>query len=202
MFPKNSEEYRFLKKLNTPMKIQEFLESIPFNHEREGESCMTVRGVLSKKHAHCFEGALVACACLMLMGEEPLFVSLKARKSDVDHIIVPFRQNGYYGAISKTNHPVLRYRDPVYKTVRELVMSYFHEYYLFSKGDKTLVGYTSPINLKRYGFDWITGTEDQWDLAKIIYDAPIHTIVPEENRRYIRKVTPFERKVFDIQEWK
>ncbi len=202
MFLKDSKEYAFLKRLNTPEKIQTFLESIPFNHERGGNSLMTVKGVIEKRRAHCFEGAFLASACLMAMGEKPLIVSLKARKPDDDHIIVLFKHNGYFGALSKTNHPVLRYRDPVYRSVRELVMSYFHEYYLFKKGNKTLLGYTKPIDLRRFGTEWITSDEHQWKLAKIVYDTPIISVVPEKNRRYIRKATTFERKAFDIQQSK
>ncbi len=202
MFPKNSEEFKFLAKLNTPEKIQSYLEKIPFNHERQGETCMSVRRVLQKKRAHCFEGAFLASACLMLMGEKPLIVSMKARKPDYDHIIVIFKRNGFYGAISKTNHPVLRYRDPVYRSIRELVMSYFHEYYLFKKGDKTLLGYTRPINMKRFGTEWINGENDLWDLAKTVYFMPTLPVVPVKNKRFIRKATTFERKVFDRQQSK
>jgi hypothetical protein len=202
MFPKDSQEFKLLSQLNTPIKIQTYLEKLSFNHERNGESCMSARRVLEKGRAHCFEGAFLACACLMLMGEKPLIVSLKAKKPDYDHIIIIFKQNGYYGALSKTNHPVLRYRDPVYRTIRELVMSYFHEYYLFKKGDKTLLGYTNPINMKRFGLGWIRNDEDQWDIAKEVYDTKIIPIIPKKNKRYIRKATPFERKAFDIQQSK
>ncbi len=202
MFPKGSKEYAFLRKLNTPEKIQTYLETIPFNHERGGNSCMSARGVIRKGRAHCFEGAFLAAACLILMKERPLIVSLKAKKPDDDHIVVLFKRNGYYGALSKTNHPVLRYRDPVYRSVRELVMSYYHEYYLFKKGNKTLLGYTKPIDLRTFGTEWITSDEHQWKLAKIVYDMPVIPVVPEENRRYIRKATSFERKAFDIQQSK
>jgi hypothetical protein len=200
MFPKTSEEFKFLSKLNTPEKIQSYLEKIPFNHERSGETCMSVRRVLLKGRAHCFEGAFLACACLMLMGEKPIIVNMNARKPDYDHILVIFRRNGFYGAMSKTNHPVLRYRDPVYRSVRELVMSYFHEYYLFKKGNKTLLGYTKPINMKRFGTRWITAEEDLWDLAKTVYFMPIFSVIPKKNKRSIRKATTFERKAFDIQQ--
>jgi hypothetical protein len=200
MFPKGSSEFRFLSKLNAPLKIQMFLESIPFNHERGGETCMSVRRILRMRKAHCFEAALLAGACLILKGEKPLIVSLKAKKPDYDHIIVLFKQNGFYGAISKTNHPVLQYRDPVYRSVRELVMSYFHEYYLFKKGDKTLLGYTKPINLKRFGMSWITAEADLWEMAETIYMLPIQEVVPKANRHNIRKATVFERKAFDQQQ--
>jgi hypothetical protein len=202
MFPKDSKEYRLLKKLDTPEKMQTFLESIPYNHERSGETCMSPTRVLRENKAHCIEGAFLACTAFMLAGREPLIVSLKVTKPDDDHIIVVFKENGYYGALSKTNHAVLRYRDPVYRSVRELVMSYFHEYFLYGNGKKTLVGYTKPINMKRFGTKWINAGEDLWDIAEIIYDAPVVSTVPVKNKKYIRTATAFERRVHNTPEWK
>jgi hypothetical protein len=135
------------------------------------------------------------------MGERPLIVSLKVEEPDDDHIIIPFKKNGYYGALSKTNHPVLQYRDPVYRSLRELVMSYFHEYFLYKNGKKTLLGYTKPINLNRYGKKWLTAEEDVWDIAEKIYDAPIISVVPKKNKDLLRHATPFEREALSAQEW-
>lgn len=202
MSPQDVKEFSVLKKYNTTEKIQSFLDTIPFNHEKRGETCMSPRRVLREHRAHCFEAALLACVCFMLSGKKPLIVSLKVRKPDDDHIIIIFKQNGYYGALSKTNHPVLRYRDPVYRTIRELVMSYFHEYFLFTNGTKSLLGYTKPINLKRFGTKWMTAEEDLWDMGKKIYYMPINKIVPSKNKRYLRKASAFERKSLDVQEWK
>lgn len=203
MFPKASKEYKQLSKLNTPQKVQTFLESIPFNHEKNGVTCMSACFALQQNKAHCIEGAFIACAAFLLQGREPLIVSLKVQKSDDDHILVLFKENGFYGALSKTNHPVLRYRDPVYKTVRELVMTYFHEYFLYTSGKKTLIGYTKPINLKKkYGTDWITSIDDVWEVGNAIYNTPIITIVPKANKKYLRNATQFERTSLDVQEWK
>jgi hypothetical protein len=202
MFKKDSKEYKMIAKLDTPEKIQTFLESIPFNHEKKGETCMSAARVLRERTAHCIEGAFVACAALMHMGERPLIVSLKVEEPDDDHIIIPFKKNGYYGALSKTNHPVLQYRDPVYRSQRELVMSYFHEYFLYKNGKKTLLGYTRPINLNRYGKKWLTAEQDLWDIAEKIYDAPIISVVPKKNKNLLRKATAFEIKALSTQEWK
>lgn len=202
MIPKDSLEYKTLAKLNTPEKIQAFLEKIPFNHERHGETCMSPRMVLKKRKAHCIEGAFLAAVCLMLQGEKPLIVSLKVERGDYDHVVTIFKRNGRYGAISKTNHLVLRYRDPVYVSVRELVMSYFHEYFLSKNGKKTLLGYTKPINLNRFGTKWITAGYDLWDIAEIIYDTPYIPIMPKSMRKILRPAQPFERKGTDIVEWK
>ena len=111
MFHLSKEEESFLKGLNTPQKVQEFLDSIPFNFERDGESCMSPRRTLAARKAHCIEGAFVACAAFMLQGRKPLILNLKVEQGDDDHVVTLFRENGYWGAVSKTNHAVLRYRD-------------------------------------------------------------------------------------------
>lgn len=163
---------------------------------------MSVASVLKENKAHCIEGAFLACACLMLAGRKPQIVSLKVGDShDDDHIIVLFTEHGYYGALSKTNHAVLRYRDLVYRSVRELVMSYFHEYFLYTSGKKTLIGYTKPIDMQRFGTAWITETEDVWDIGNAIYNTPIISIVSNENKRHLRKATLFERETLRKQEW-
>lgn len=202
MFNIPQEEFKILKALNSPQKIQTFLEGIPFNYEKQGETCMSPLRVLKESKAHCIEGAMLACVCLMIQGEKPLVVNLKVLSGDYDHIVTIFKRNGYYGAISKTNHVVLRYRDPVYRSVRELVMSYFHEYFLTQDGTKTLIGYSNPINMNRFGKKWITAEENLWKIAEKIFDAPIHAVVPKENQKFIRQAQAFERKVCSIKEWK
>lgn len=194
-------EFKKLARLDTPEKIQTFLEKIPFNHERNGETCMSPLRVLTEQRAHCIEGAFVAALCLMLHGEKPLIVNLKATLDDYDHIITVFRRNGYWGAISKTNHLVLRYRDPVYRSIRELAMSYFHEYFLLTNGKKTLLGHTKPINLRTFGSTWITAEEDLWDIAEKIYDTPYISMVPKVNAQYLRRAQQFERNAGSPMEW-
>src|SRR3989344_4797858 len=137
-------KWRTLKRLNTPEKIQDFINRLPFNFEKRGETYMSVARSLKTGRIHCFEGALIAAAALWIQGERPLLLDLKPDKSDIDHVVALFRRNGFWGAISKTNHAVLRYREPVYKSIRELAMSYFHEYFL-NNGKKTLRSYSRPF---------------------------------------------------------
>lgn len=194
-------EKQFLKSLDTPLKIQDFLDTLSFNHEEGGETCMSPKRVLETRKAHCIEGALLAGVCLWLNKKTPLIVSLKVKESDYDHIIVLYKENGFFGALSKTNHNVLRFRDPVYKNVRELVMSYFHEYFLVGTGEKTLLGYTKPINIKKFGTKWVGREDNLWDIAENIYDTPIIEIIPKENKRKIRKAHEVEKEAAQIQEW-
>lgn len=192
---------KFLMGLTTPLKIQDFLDTLQFNHEKNGETCMSPKRVLKEQKAHCIEGALLSSVILWLHKKEPLIVNLKVKNSDYDHIITIYKENNYYGAISKTNHNVLRFRDPVYKNIRELVMSYFHEYFLVENGDKTLLGYTKPINTKKFGTKWINRDDDLWDIAEKIYDTPIIEIIPKKNKKTLRKASELERISADIQEW-
>ena len=105
--------------------------------------------VLRAGKAHCMEGALLAAAILEFHGHKPLLLDLRSTSEDLDHVVALFKQNGYWGAISKTNHVVLRYREPIYGSVRELAMSYFHEYFL-DNGKKTLREYSVPVDLGKF----------------------------------------------------
>ena len=189
-----------LAQLQTPEKIQDYLDSIPFNFETSGETCKPPLLTLKEENAHCIEGALLAAAALQCAGHKPLIMSLKVLSPDFDHVVALFKRNGYWGAISKTNHAVLRYRDPVYKTARELAMSYFHEYFL-ADGKKTLVGYSKPINVNRFGKNWIRAKEDLWNIAEIVYDGPHISLVPKVNKKLLRKASLVERKAASIPEW-
>lgn len=198
MFGLSEKDTRFLRSLNTPSKVQDYLDSIPFNFERKGETCMSPKRVLRERKAHCIEGAMLAATAFSLQGKLPFILSLKVDKHDDDHVIALFKENGYWGAVSKTNHAVLRYRDPVYRSVRELAMSYFHEYFLTTDGRKTMRAFSKPINLKRFGVKWIASESDLWAIAETIFDSPHTSAVAKENRRLLRRVTPLERKAASI----
>ena len=183
----------FLSQLDTPSKIQDYLESIPFNHEEGGETCRSAYGVIAHKKAHCLEGAFLACAALIQQKRRPIIMSLKVTEKDYDHVITIFKENGYFGAISKTNHAVLGWRDPVYKTLRELAMSYFHEYFLVKNGEKTLRGYSRLINLNRFGSSWVTSKENLFGVGFAIADTQHIQVIPQGNEQLIRRATRLER---------
>lgn len=182
-----------LKRLSSPSKIQDYLDALPFNKERTKETCSSPAVVLERGTAHCMEGALLAAAALSLQGEDPVLLHLKTGPGDQHHALALFKRNGYWGAISKTTHPVLRWRDPIYTTPRELALSYFHEYFL-NDGRKTLLGYSKPFSLKRYGKNWITSKDDLWNIAHALTGSKHTSIVPKKNRKYVRKASPLERK--------
>ncbi len=200
MFGLSDTELRTFGALSTPQKIQNYLDTLPINHEKGGETCLSPRNVLKERKAHCLEAALFASVALMIQGEKPLIVTLKTARGDADHALALFRKNGYVGAISKTNHATLRYRDPIYKNVRELCLSYFNEYFL-DDGRKTLLSYTRPMNLQRFGTAWITAEKDLWHIADALAVHPHVSLVPSENKPYIRKADPFERTTYSATEW-
>jgi hypothetical protein len=198
----HKDELAVLKALSKPEKIQDYLDSLPINFEKKGETNMSPRRVLREKKAHCMEGAMLAALALMLQGEKPLLLDLKTSAKDDDHVVALYKRNGCWGAISKTNHATLRFRDPIYKTVRELAASYFHEYFLDSNGEKTLRSHSGPFSLARYGSDWITSEDDLWQIAIDLDSAPHFALFPKENLRFIRKADRMERSAGKLTEWK
>ncbi len=165
-------EFAVLKRLSGPEKIQDFLHALTANFEIGGQTCLSVREVLRRRRAHCIEGAMVAACALWVHGEPPLLMDMRAER-DYDHVVALFRRGGCWGAISKTNPPVLRWRDPVYRTLRELAMSYLHEY-ANKGGQKTLRGYSRPFDLRRLAPElWVTNEKNCWNVGETI-DAMHH----------------------------
>ncbi len=196
-------EERLFKKLKTPAKIQDFLNSLPFNFEKKGETCMSPRKVLEKKVAHCMEGAMLASAVLEYHGYQPLLLDLRSSKKpfDFDHVVAIWNQDGFYGAISKTNHGVLRYREPVYKTIRELVMSYFHEYFLNNTGLKTLREYSDPFDLNHFNkINWRTSEKDLFEIPKYLDKVTHHQILNKKQIKNLRKADKVEIEMGKIVE--
>lgn len=145
---------------------------------------------------------MFAAAVLRLQGRRPLIVDLLAEKDDADHVIAVFQEHGYWGAISKTNHAVLRYREPVYKNIRELVMSYFHEYFLDS-GKKTLRAYSHPVDLSRFdACGWMTSEEDVWYVPEYLVDVRHYPILTPRQQRNLRPADDIEIAAGKIVEQK
>lgn len=162
---------------------------------------MSPRVALEKNTAHCFEGALIAALALEMHGYKPLLLDLKTNSNkDSDHVVALFKVDGYWGAISKTNHAVLRYREPIYKTVRELALSYFHEY-LLTNGEKTLRSFSKPFDLsqrKLAKIDWRKSRENLSKLADMLDRSPHIQILSKKQIQNLRKAEPIERKAGEI----
>jgi hypothetical protein len=194
-------EKLLLKKLDTPVRAQDFLNDLKFNFEEKGETLKSPLFVLRAGEAHCLEGALLGAYILSQHGFRPYLMHLKAEKGDYDHVVAPFKVRGFWGALSKTNHAVLRYREPIYKNIRELAMSYFHEYFL-NDGRKTLRQYSALLNLSALGKNWITQKGDLWDIDKELDKIKHYDIVPKFHLKKLRKADKIEIKAGRIVEFK
>jgi hypothetical protein len=186
-------EFAVLRRLSTPEKIQDFLNALPANFEIGGETCMSVREVLRRRRAHCIEGAMLAACALWVHGEPPLLLDLRAAR-DYDHVVALFRRGGCWGAISKTNPSVLRWRDPVYRSLRELAMSYLHEY-ANGRGQKTLRSYAGPFDLRRFDPElWVTNGKNCWDVGETLDEIRHTPLVTKRQSRMLRLRDAMERK--------
>lgn len=201
MYNLTEKEYKILKELNSPGKIQDFINKLKVNFEENGETCMSARRVLRENKCHCIEGAFLAALALKIHGEKPLVVDLKGTKNDWDHVIAVFKKNGKWGCISKSNHACHRYREPVYRDIRELVMSIFHEY-IDKKGRKTLRSFSMPVNLDRFGEGWITGEQDLWKVHDALDKIRHFSILTNNQLRSLRKADKIEIKAGNIVEYK
>ncbi|MEW6689508.1 MAG: hypothetical protein AB1452_10515 [Pseudomonadota bacterium] len=194
-------EFALLARLDTPEKIQRFLYRLKQNFEPGGDTCNSVRTVLRRRRAHCIEGAMLAACALWIHGEPPLLLDLQA-VHDYDHVVALFRRRGRWGAISKTNGIGLRWRDPIYRSLRELAMSYFHEYY--NKRDaKTLRTYSRPYDLRRMKpAQWVTDEDGAWDLIDTL-EATRHyrLLTPAQARALVRR-DPFESRVGNLLQYR
>ncbi len=179
-------ERSLLRRLRTHEKIQQFLDELPYNKERGGETCRSPRRVIRDNTAHCFEGALLAAAALRFHGDPPLVIQLEAVRDD-NHLVAVYRRGGLWGALAKSNYAGLRRREPVYRTLRELALSYFEQYYNL-EGEKSLRAYSRPVNLKRFDrMDWMTAEDDLWEISNYLQGVPsIRLFPPAVDRRLCR----------------
>jgi hypothetical protein len=201
MFGLNEKERAVLMKLNTPKKIQDFLDKIPINFEEKGDTCMSPRMILKENKAHCVEGAMLAALALRLQGEKPLVVDLTATRGDFDHVVCVFQRHGMWGCISKTNHAVLRYREPVYHDIRELAMSFFHEYF-DDNGKKNLRSYSNPFDLSELDhLNWMTAEENVWFVPEHLAKAKHFPILNFKQIMGLRRADETEIKAGKILEW-
>ncbi len=154
-------ERRMGFRLDSPAAVQRFLDALPYSTD---DFYRSPRRVLRDRTAHCFDGAVFAAAALRRIGHPPRILDLFADGRDDEHLLALFRVEGCWGAVAKSNFVGLRYREPVYRSLRELVMSYFESYYNLAR-EKTLRGYTGPLALT--GFDRLHWTENDAAMEEI-----------------------------------
>jgi hypothetical protein len=163
-----------LRSLKSPIGVQRFLDALPYHH---AGTAWSPRRVLRERTAHCAEAALFAAAALRVLGFPPLILDLEAEQDD-DHVLAVFRVRNLWGAVAKSKFSGLQYREPVYKTTRELVMSYFDQYFNL-RGERTLRRYSKPVNLARFDtVGWMTTDRPLWFVLEHLAEAPHHPVLP------------------------
>ncbi len=185
----NCSERKVLRGLTTPYAIQQYLEQCAYRSESSVAEFFSKspRGVMREQRAHCFEGALFAAAALQEIGYAPLIIDLVAVRDD-DHVIAPFLYKKRWGSVSKSNFPLLLFREPVYKNLRELVMSYF-DFYFNNEGEKTLREYSLPLNLQRFDSrNWRTSDENMEYLTPALERKPHFRLISREMERRMATV--------------
>ena len=196
-----SREFASLARLTTPQKIQAFLNAIPANHELGGETILSVREVLRQRRAHCIEGAFVAACALWVHGKPPLVMHLDCAASDYPHVVALFRQGGAWGAISKTNGAVLRFRDAVYRSLRELAMSYFHEY-SDKRGRKTLRSHSAAFDLRKIDPAlWVTRESACGEANERLAALRHYPLISARQERLLSRRDAFEREAAKVVEY-
>ena len=186
------EAARAIARLRTPERVQDYVTGLSTNFEVDGDTCLSVVGVIERGHAHCIEGAFVAAYALWLTGERPMLMDMQAEGDD-DHVVALFRRGGCWGAISKSNHVWLRWRDPIYRSLRELALSYFHEYVYNER--KTLRRYSRSFDLSRVDPAlWVTNREDCWGVAEAVDSVRHYPLITREQARRLRGRDAFEQR--------
>jgi hypothetical protein len=172
----NKDELTLIRELTTPAKVQSFLDATPYSPDPFYRSPLRV---VRDRKAHCFDGAVFAAAILRRIGYPPLILELIPNHRDDDHLLAVFKLDGTWGAVAQSNFTGLRYREPIYRTLRELVMSYFDPFYNVER-EKTLRGYGFPMNLARYD-----------PLCWEVRDEPLDRISDDlDDQRHFSLLTP------------
>lgn len=183
-------DLRTLRSLNTPQRIQKFIDALTYQY---ANTAWSPQRVLRERKGHCLEGALIAAAALRVNGRPPLLMDLEAVHDD-DHVVAVYREHGLWGGIAKSNFAGLRFRAPVYRTLRELALSYFEHYYNL-RGEHTLRAYSRPVNLARLDRQhWMTSEEDVWCVAELLIAAKHYPLFPHRIARALPRV---DRRSFE-----
>jgi hypothetical protein len=183
-------DLRTLRALKTPARIQKFLDALPYQY---ANTAWSPQRALRERKGHCLEGALIAAAALRVHGHRPLLMDLEGVHDD-DHVLALYREQGLWGSIAKSNFAGLRFRAPVYRTLRELALSYFEHYYNL-RGERTLRSYSRPVNLERLdGLGWMTSEEDVWCVPELLIATQHYPLFPH---RVARTLPRLDRRSFE-----
>ena len=189
-FGLSAKNLRTLRALKTPARIQKFIDGLQYQY---ADTAWSPQRVLRERKGHCMEGALLAAAALRLNGHPPLLMDLEGVRDD-DHVVALYRERGLWGGIAKSNFAGLRFRAPIYRTLRELALSYFEHYYNL-RGERTLRSYSRAVNLERLeSKHWMTAEEDVWCVAELLIAARHYALFPEKVARALPRL---DRRSFE-----
>ena len=189
-FGLSPENLRTLRALKTPARIQKFVDALPYQY---ADTALSPQRALRERKGHCLEGALLAAAALRINGYPPLLMDLEAVHDD-DHVVAVYREGGLWGSIAKSNFAGLRFRAPIYRTLRELALSYFEHYYNL-RGERTLRSYSRPVNLERLdNRDWMTSEDDVWCVPEQLIAARHYPLFPDKVGRALPRL---DRRSFE-----
>ncbi len=179
-------ELRVLRGLKTPVGVQRFLDGLPYNL---GYTARSPKRVLHDRTASCLEGGVFAAAALRVLGFPPLILDLEAEQ-DTDHVVAIFKVRGHWGAVAKSNFAGCRYREPVYRSLRELAMSYFNIYFNL-RFERTLRRYSRPVNLARFDrLNWMTTQKPVWFIAEHLCEIPHISLLRSNMKKNLTRLDP------------
>lgn len=189
-FGLSAADLRTLRSLKTPIRIQRFVDELTYDYS---DSARSPKRTLRERRGHCLEGALLAAAALRVQEHPPLLMDLEAVHDD-DHVIALYRERGLWGGIAKSNFAGLRFRAPVYRTLRELALSYFDHYYNL-RGERTLRNYSRAVNLARLDSQhWMTAEDDVWCVTDLLMAAKHYPLIPDKVARALPRL---DRRSFE-----
>lgn len=177
-------ELRKLRSLKNPHGIQKFLNDMPYH---VATSAWSPRRVLRERTSHCLEGAIFAAAALRVLGYPPRVVDLEAAQ-DTDHVLAVFRHRGHWGAVANSNYAGCRYREPVYRSLRELAISYFEDYFNL-RGERTLRTFSRPVNLTRFDDrQWMTSEKDLWFIPEYLLEIHHYRLLTAAQEKNLNRL--------------
>jgi hypothetical protein len=172
-------ELRLLRRLKTPAGVQRLLNTLVYH---DADTCWSPRRVLREGVGHCLEGAMLAATAMRVIGYPPLILDLEGEQDD-DHVIAVYRKRGHWGAVAKSHFNGLRERPPIFRSLRELALSYFEDYYNL-RGERTLRGYSRPVDLRRFDhLHWMTSEKPVWFIPEHLVEIPHARLITRAQAR-------------------
>jgi hypothetical protein len=183
-FAFTAKELRKLRGMKNPYGIQKVLDDMPYHLE---DTAWSPRRVLAEGSSHCLEGAIFAAAALRVNGYPPLLLDFEA-DHDTDHVIAIFREQGCWGAVAKSNYTGCRWREPIYRTLREIALSYFNTYFNLRR-ERTLRRYSGPVNLKRFDKqNWMTTDKPVWFMVDHLFEIKHYSLMTQAQEKRLHRV--------------